>query len=335
MTTKSRKALAEQRLCAWLLAFACIATGVATQAVAQEAPYPRKPIRWIVPYFAGSPIDINIRKVADATSRKLNGTIIVENRTGASGVIGAAEVAKAAPDGYTFLGTIGDPLIASTALIKAMPYDSMRDFTYITKFTNGYTPLGIRAELKIETLAQLIAAAKTKPLTYASMGPGSFPQVVLEELNRVAGIKLTEIAYKSPPQASQALLSGEVDMYPVAPAQAREYVAQGKIHLLAAQSRSPMFPDVPTFADAGYNSTILSTPLWTGLLAPAKLPPDILEATLRALKAAVAEDDDLKNFYASTRTQVVFNTPAEFEREVRAEYQAVIPLIKTLGIEPQ
>src|SRR5205085_4383101 len=134
---------------------------------------------------------------------------------------------------------------------------------------------------------------------------------------------------KSPPQASQALLSGEVDMYPVAPAQAREYVAQGKINLLAAQSRSPMFPNVPTFADAGYNSTILSTPLWTGLLAPARLPPDILDSTLRALKAAVA-DDELKAFYASTRTQVVFNTPAEFEREVQAEYQAVIPLIQAV-----
>jgi tripartite-type tricarboxylate transporter receptor subunit TctC len=325
-----------KRLTLWFLAFASIVAFTAGESAAQEPGYPRKPIRWVVPYAAGSPLDINIRKFADVTQRKLNGTIVVDNKGGAGGVIGTTEVAKAAPDGYTFLATVGDPLIASTAVVKAVPYDPLRDFTFITKFSNGYTPLTIGAELKIETMAQLIEAAKKQPLTlkYASIGPGSFPQLIMEELNRMAGIKIQEIAYRSPPQAMQALLTSEVDIYFASPAQAQEYVAQGKGRLLAAQSKSALFPNVPTYAEAGYNSTILNTPLWVGLLGPARMPHDLVDLTLTALKNAYAEEE-VKAFFATTRTQIVLNTPEEFEREFRAENGAVIPLIKALGIEPQ
>jgi len=319
----------------WPLAIACIlgVSVAANEGAAQEPGYPRKPIHWIVPNAAGSPLDINIRKIASVVSRKMNATIVIENRVGASGVIGANEVARAAPDGYTFLATTADPLIASTAL-KAAPYDPNRDFSFITKIIAGNTPLAVRSDLKIKTLPELIAAAKTRPLTYASFGPGSFPQLTMEELNRVAGIKIGEVAYRSPPQAIQALLQGEVDISSLSPAQALEYTAQGKVFLLASPARSPLFPDMPSFADAGFNTTILNTRLWVGLLGPAGLPPRIADTMLAAIRSAF-EEEELKAFFRATGSGIVINTPTEFEREFRTEHDAVVPFIKGLGIAQQ
>jgi tripartite-type tricarboxylate transporter receptor subunit TctC len=218
--------------------------------------------------------------------------------------------------------------------VKSLPYDPARDFTFITKIINGRAPLAIRADLKIDTLKQLVEAAKTRRFTYASMDPGSFPQLMMEEVNRVGGVKIAEVPYRSPVQGFQAFLTGEVDITNVGPAQALDLTKQGKVKLIGVTGRSPLFPDLPSFAESGFDTTILRTPLWFGILGPARLPPKIVDTTLAALKSAF-EEEELKAFFRASGSEIVLNTPAEFEREYGVETAAVVPLIKALGITPQ
>ena len=178
-------------------------------AAAQSGSYPSKPIHWIVPYTAGSFVDVFARKLAPVVAREMNGVIVIENRPGASGVIGATEVAKAAPDGYTFLYAIADPLIAATVLVKDIPYDPFKNFTLITKVQSGPPMLIANPNNKANSLREFLELAKTERTTYGSFGPGSFPQLMMEQLALDAGVKLEEVAYRSPPQAIQEVTSNQ------------------------------------------------------------------------------------------------------------------------------
>lgn len=314
---------------------ACLLAAGATFSQAQEV-YPSKPIRWIIPYSPGAPIDVNARKLAEIVSRKLNQPILIENKAGASGVIGASAVSAAAPDGYTFLVTVADPLIASTALIASVTYDPMKNFTFITKITAGFPVLVVNPKLKSETLAQFIEAAKAKPLKYASFGPGSFPQIFMEDFNRAAGVKISEVAYRSPPETLQAVLQGEVDAAFIGANEAAQFGAQKAVHALAeiGPSGLALLPGVPSFVDAGYNTPILSTPVWVGVLGPADLPQHVVETMLKAIQTGLA-DDDLQAFFRTVRNKTIGNSPADFEKEFRQESAAVLPMIKALGLKAQ
>lgn len=316
-------------------ALACLLTTGASRSQTQEA-YPSKPIRWIIPYSAGSPIDVNARKLAEVVSRKLNQSIVIDNRAGASGVIGASAVARAAPDGYTFLVTVADPLIASTVLIKSLTYDPLKDFTFITKLTAGFPTLAVNPKLNVTTLAQLIAAAKVKPLTYSSFGPGSFPQIFMEELNRATGVKITEVPFRSPPESLQALLRGDVDAAFIGVIEAVQFGAEKEVIAVAGigPAGGSLLPGVPTFVDAGVNSQILSRPVWVGILGPANLPQEVIDTMLKAIQAGLAEED-VQAFFRVVRNKSIGNSPADFETEFRQEFAAVIPLIQSIGLTQQ
>jgi tripartite-type tricarboxylate transporter receptor subunit TctC len=317
-----------------LLALALVAAGPLT-ASAQTEKYPSRPIHWIVPYTPGSAVDVYARKFAVVIGRELGGTIVIENRPGASGLVGATEVAKSAPNGYTFLYAIADPLIAGAILVKDVQYDPFKDFTLITKVQVGSPVIILNPENKANSLKEFLDNAKSSQTTYASFGPGSFPQLVMEQLAIDSGAKLQEVAYRSPPQAIQETTTNQTSATLTSPPTARNFLNQGKAKVVATlgAKRLEAFPDVPTIQEAtGYNSLILRNPVWSGLFAPAGLPPQIRQMTVDAVHRAIA-DPELVAWGKSLSIDLLKMTSEEFAAEFRAEYDAVSALIQKAGIK--
>ncbi len=309
---------------------------LATTHAQAQAPYPNKPVHIIIPYSPGSPTDTYTRKIANVAQVKLGVPIVIENKAGASGVLGSTQVARSAPDGYTLLASPSEPFIASTAMIKSVPYDSMKDFRFITKMFISTPALVVHTKFNIRRLSELVEKAKTETVPYGSFGPGSFHQLSLEELSKQAGIRLQEVPYRAPVQAAQAVLAGEVALGYIPPTQAMEQMKLGKVNILAVigTRRHDLMPDVPSFAEAGFNAPILRTAFWTGLIGPAGIPDSVVAKIHDAFRDAL-QDPEIQSFFAQTGNGLVGNAPADFEKEIREEYEQVIPLIKAMNITPQ
>jgi tripartite-type tricarboxylate transporter receptor subunit TctC len=277
-----------------------------------------------------------VRKIAQATSGPLGATIIVENKPGASGSIGATEVAKSPADGCSVLATINDPVVANTVLIDAVGYDVERDFAFVTKLGYANTGIVVNPKVKANSLAELVREAKASsaPLKYGSYGAGSFPHLIFETFARKAGIALTHVPYRGPPQMIQELVGGEIDLG-TGGANATAFLNDGKLKPIAqVGTKRAWLRDVPTFAEVGYEDLILQTPIWIGLMVPAKTPKATIAALLSASQAAVA-NPELKAFFESNVLVPVGNSPEQFEAEWRAEYAAVTSAIRSLGIKAQ
>ncbi|MFZ5692207.1 MAG: Bug family tripartite tricarboxylate transporter substrate binding protein [Pseudomonadota bacterium] len=300
---------------------------------AQDAGYPSRPIHIIIPYAAGSPTDTYSRKISDVAQKHLGVPLVIENKPGATGVLGAAQIARSKPDGYSLLISSSEPFIASTITIKSVPYDSMKDFRFITKLFASTPVLVINASNNIKNLAELITQAKLKPITYGSFGPGSFHQLSIEEFAKQAGIKLQEIPYRSPVQVPLAVLSNEVALGYTAPAQAVDQIKEGRIRALAVigPRRVPLLPDVPTFEEDGFDAPVLRTPLWIGVIGPAKLPEAVVTRIYEAFHRAL-QDQEIQQFFGRLNNQLLGNEPHDFDREIREEYAQVIPLLKSRNI---
>lgn len=300
-------------------------------AMAQGVPanFPNKPIRLVVGYAPGSPVDNFARRLATVWAEKLNGVIVVENRPGAAGTLGAAEVARAAGDGYTLLMTVPDPMVGATALVKSLPYDPGKDFRFISKVTNSGSLLAINASYKINNLKELIVEAKARQgaMTYGSFGPGSSPNLNLETFAKETGVKFTEVRYRGSPQAVQDVVGGQVAMTMTGTMVFAPMIAAGKLVPLAitGQRRNPMLPHVPTFKELGFDHFILGMSTWTGIVAPASLPAPLAERLSETLRAAV-RSPEVEKFLTGAGAEVVASTPAEFERQYREEL-AVVPRV--------
>jgi tripartite-type tricarboxylate transporter receptor subunit TctC len=303
---------------------------------AQGISCPAKVVRYVVPYPPGSPIDIAVRKIVQATTGPLGTTIIVENKPGASGSIGAAEVAKSAPDGCTVLATINDPVVSNTVLIESPGYDVQKDFAFVTKLTFANAGVVANSKVKANTLAELVGEAKASPipLKYGSYGPGSFPQLIFESFARQAGIKLDHVPYRGPPQLVQAMVGGEVELG-TGGGNLITQLNDGSLKPLAqVGARRAWVRDVPTFTEAGFDDLILRTPIWVGLLVPAKTPKATIEKLVAANRIALANPETLE-FLKNIAFVPVGSSPEEFEAEWREEFAVVPPLIRALGIKAQ
>lgn len=270
-----------------VIASACLLFLYASTAFAQ--PYPSRIIKLVVPYPAGGAVDIIGRLLAEHLQRELNATIIVENKAGAGGTIGANAVAKAAPDGYTILLSGAATHAFAPSLFKALPYDPLADFTPITQVSEGYLALTVKADSGIKDLAGFIATMKDKGASsnYASNGFGTYPHLAMELLKQTAGIELTHVPFKGGNESVTALLGGQVQVtlnhLPVIQPQADA----GAFRVLATSGpvRARAFPDVPTLKESGYDVVASA---WFGLFAPAGTPREIVEristAAARAAK---------------------------------------------------
>jgi tripartite-type tricarboxylate transporter receptor subunit TctC len=295
---------------------------------------PARPIRLIVPYAAGGPIDATARILAERVKDTL-GTVVVENRPGGGGNIGADLVAKAVPDGFT----IGIAAVATHAinpwLFSKMPYDAVRDFAPITQMVRVPNVLVMNAStaarLKINTLADLIAYAKSHPgqLNYGSGGNGSGGHLAGELFKQGAGIFAVHIPYNGGSPAQLALLAGQVDFNFDNLATAAPNIRAGKLKALAVTTltRSPALPDVPPVADTIKGFAVDT---WWGLAAPAHTPKDVI-AKLNTAFVAALRSPEAKSRFAALLAEPVSSTPEEFGNFMKAELAKYEKVVKLSG----
>jgi len=251
-----------------------------------------KPIRIIVPFAPAGSSDVLARVLQGPLQQELKQNVIVENRAGAGTNIGTAEVARSDPDGYTLLLT-SSAFVVNPALYKTIPYDPAKDFAPIAILPIAPNIFAVKANNGINSLADIIARAKANPkqLNYASPGNGTTPQLTMELFKLKAGIEITNIAYNGGGPATQALLTGTVDVLSTALPGAQEQVRTGTMTgiALTTTQRWPTLPDVPTFSELSFPDITLTTEHF--LLAPAGTPPETIERLTKAVLAVLAQDD--------------------------------------------
>lgn len=295
-------------------AFVCCAS------VSSAQSYPSKPVRIVVPFPPGGGADIVARAVSPALMASLGQSVIVDNRPGADGQIGAAQVAKAPPDGYTLLvGTTG-PMVINPALEAKMAYDTLRDFAPVTQLITQPIALIVHPSLPASTVSQFVALAKARPgqLNYGSSGIGGGTHLAAEIFAWLTGIKMVHVPYKGTAQATTDLISGQVQVLFTSIAVVLPHIQAHRLKALAVGSerRMPMLPQVPTMTEGGVKGFDASS--WYGLFAPAGTPADIVKRlntdTVNALKSP-----EIDKLLSSQGALPVGSSSEQFQAHIRAE----------------
>ena len=318
-----------------LLIAAAAGLALASSAALAQAEYPNKPIKLIVGFAPGGSTDIVGRIVAQRLGERLGQNVIVDNRAGAGGTIGADITAKAPPDGYTLtLGTTSTHAIAAGAYSK-LPYDPVTDFTQISLVAITPYLLVVNPQVKANTLAEFVALAKSQPgkLNYASAGNGTATHLAMEMLKDAAGIDLVHIPYKGNAPADLAIISGEVQaVFGSMPALLQNTKA-GKVRPLAVgtAARSPALPEVPTVAEQGYAG--FEAALWLGIMGPANMPRPIVERLHREIAAIVATPEFKAAMDANGAEAQASRSPAEFRDMQRGQVTKFVKITKALNIK--
>jgi tripartite-type tricarboxylate transporter receptor subunit TctC len=303
-------------------------------AQAQTA-WPTKPIRIIVGFAAGGSTDVTARIIGQALSDRLGQPVLIENRPGAGGNIGADAAAKADPDGYTLLMATSSTFAANPALYKTLPFDVQADFAPIT--VTAFIPnlLVVNPTVPAKNLADLIAYAKANPgqLNYGSAGNGTSQHISGALFSSLAGVQMTHIAYRGGAPAVNDLLGGQIQVLFAPLVEVVQQVRAEKLRALAITTakRSPLLPDVPTVAETlpGYEVT-----LWNALLAPAKTPPEIIDRVNRAAIDAL-RSDEVKAKLAEQGSEPVGNSPTEFKAFIASELAKWKKLVEISGATVQ
>jgi tripartite-type tricarboxylate transporter receptor subunit TctC len=298
-------------------------------------PYPAKPVRLLVPYPPGGPVD-NVGRIAGQQLAALLGqNVVVENRSGAGGSIGADVVAKSAPDGYTLLLGNSGPMTVNPVLQKKLPYDPQKDFAPVTWMVSAQMVLVVHPSLPVKSLKELSALARAHPgdLNYGSAGVGNLTHLGMELLQSVAKIKLNHVPYKGAAPAFVDLISGEVGVIMGNIAGAMPHIQSGRVRVIAVSSttRSPALPQVPTVAET-YPGFDLVT--WMGIFVPAGTPGDI-RARLHGDIVKVLQRRDVRERLAALGTEVVAGTAEELGALVARELKLYAEIIQSAGILPQ
>lgn len=301
-------------------------------AVAAQA-YPNKPIKVIVPFAAGSTTDIIARAISDKMSQSLGQQLVVENKGGASGTIGQAQVATAAPDGYTIMIHSSSHTVSPHTFAK-LPFDTLADFVPITPISSTPNVLVISPSKNIKTLKDLLAAARAKPgsMNFASAGQGSATHLNAEKFKLAAKIDAQNIPFKGSAEAVTEVVAGRVDYYfsPIAPVIGQ--IRNGQLLALAVGSpkRAAALPDVPTTAEAGVPGSEFN--FWIGMFAPAKTPKEIVDR-LRAEVVKALNTTEVKERFTALGADAWTLKPAEFDAYIREETKANAALVKAAGLE--
>jgi tripartite-type tricarboxylate transporter receptor subunit TctC len=321
-------------IAALLIAGGAFSPAFAASGSAEE--YPARPIHIVVPTAPGGAGDLLARELAARLGSALGVSVVVENKPGASGVIGNDAVAHAAPDGYTLLlGTSATHMIAAQ-LIPKLPYDPLRDFTTVINAGYPTSVIVVSATLPVRTLGEFIAYARERPgkLNYASSGVGSANHLDTEVFAALAGIRLTHVPYRGTADGYRALLADEVQVMFGAVTSAQRYVRSGKLRALAVLTdrRSPLLPDVPTIAQAGLGSVDMRK--WFGVLAPAGTPPEIV-ARLNQTLDAILHQPSTRAWMDREGFEVAGGSPQDFERVLRADEVKWRDTVQKLGLRPE
>jgi tripartite-type tricarboxylate transporter receptor subunit TctC len=305
-------------------------------ALAQEA-YPSRPIRLIVSFTPGGGADLTARTVGQGMAEALRQPVVVENRPGANGLVGAAAVAKSAPDGYTLLLTDRGALGINPSLYKSLPYDPLQDFEYVGIVTSAPYVLVVDPKLAVKSLGELARLAKAKPraINYASFGIASMAQLNIEALKARLGIDLTHVPYKGAGPAVQAVVAGEAGVTIASPAAVLGFVRDGRLRALAigAQRRSALLPDVPTLGEAGADDDTL-VPTYFAFALPAGTPRPIAERLHEAMKHALAAPGVAERLGAAG-LEATGGTGEALRELVRRDIPRFRKIIQDVGIQPE
>jgi tripartite-type tricarboxylate transporter receptor subunit TctC len=284
------------------------------------ADYPNKTIKIVVPFTAGSATDIMARVVGERLSASLGQSVIVDNRPGAGGTLGSAQVAKSEPDGYTLL-VVSTGHVVNPTLYPGLTYDTVADFAGISPLASLPNVLVVGSGSPFKTVKDLIAAAKSKPdsLNYASAGVGSATHVNAEKFRSVAGIQITHIPFKGTPETIVETSSGRVDFMFTPVLASISTIRDGRMRALAVSTakRSGAMPDVPTVAEAGLPGFVFD--FWIGLLAPAKTPRAVVNK-LNAEIAKILEQPAVKERMAKLGAESMPMKPEQFDAYIKEEF---------------
>jgi len=312
-------------------AFSCVCLVAACAAHAQTA-YPVKPVRLVVPYTPGASNDTLSRASAESMSPLLGQPIVIDNRPGAGGMIGAEHAARSTPDGYTILNVQAS--FATNAAIRAkMPYDVYKDFAYIGMMAKSPMIVVVHPSMPIRSVKELVGLAKKRPgdLNYGSSGTGGSNHLATELFAKTAGIRITHVPYKSIGPALVDLVGGHVQMVITSLPSALVQVKAGRLKPLgvAGEKRSTFAPEIPTVKEGGVPYV---SELWWGLAAPGKTPPEIVDRLSETLRKAM-QTPQLKQRYATEGAEAVPMTPPEFTKYVHAEVARWRQVVKDAGLK--
>jgi tripartite-type tricarboxylate transporter receptor subunit TctC len=298
--------------------------------------YPSKPLTLVAVFGPGSASDTICRLLAQPLSIALKQNVIVDNRPGANGALAANYVAHSPPDGYTLLMGTNSPLSAVPFINESVPYDPIKDFTPISEIVNAPNVLFVRPDSGINSIADLVARAKAEPnkLNYASPGVGTKSHLTGELLKLRAGINIQHIPYRGGGPATQALVSGTVQLGSVALAPVEPLIKAGTVRALAVTGATRWYslPDVPTMIESGYPGFVSDT--FNALFAPAGTPPEVVALLVKQVREAMKRPDAIE---AARKFgyQIVAGTPDEMTKRLVAEIQGVKELVAKAGIKPE
>jgi len=308
--------------------------GILAASLAHAQAWPAKTVRFVVPFPPGGSTDVTARVVAEKLTRALGQQFVVDNRAGAVGAIGTAEVARAAPDGYTILFA-ADPVSTLHLVMKDVQFDVLRDFAPVTQVTTQPLALAVHPSLGVRTVREFIALAKANPgkLSFAHSGVGSGQHLTGELLKKVAGIDMQQVPYKGGGQAVQDLVAGQVPVGVLGSTPLIPHHKAGRITIIAftSKARFPTLPEVPTLNEAGY---AIDTSQWLGLLAPRGTSTEVVNA-LYAETRKVLQMQDVKARLLDAALVAVGSTPGEFAALIRSEVDNWTRLAADAGVKPQ
>jgi tripartite-type tricarboxylate transporter receptor subunit TctC len=312
---------------AFLFAVAGVILNLAASAAADEI-YPNRTIKLVVPFPPGGASEFAIRAIADRLSARFGQAVVIENRPGgAGGTVGAVAVAAAPPDGYTLLATPPGPLVTAAAMYKNLGYDPARSFAPVALLFNSPQLLIVHPQVPASSIAELVDHARRNPgrISFASPGHGTQPHLLGEMLKSTAKLDIVHVPYKGPAAAVTDALAGQVQMYFETAPMVLPHVEAGKLRLLAiaAETRMPQSPDVPTTVEGGYPTLIGG--YWAGIVAPAGTPATIVDQ----LNAAINETMKSQQVEAALTKlggQAKLGSPADFASFIAAERQRWWPV---------
>lgn len=315
---------------------ACAAVAALTPAFAANAAadYPNRPIRLVVPFGAGGSTDMVARLLAEKMSTVLGKSVVVDNRGGAGGSIGASEVAKAAPDGYTIGMATVSTHGSNPAIFRKLPYDAIKDFAPITNVMAVPSVFVVNASVPAKTMKEFIALAKANPgkYSFASPGTGSLGHANIENFMNLAGIDLLHIPYKGAGQAITDALGGQVNAMTDNLPSTLPHIKNGQLRPLAvlAFKRADVLPDVPTYTELGYPQ--MGDGGWFGLVAPAGTPKPIIDKLNAAAHKAMAMPDYLEK-QKSISGESMGNTPDQFAKQIKTAIDRYTAVAKRANIK--
>lgn len=309
-----------------------VAAGLPLGALAQT--FPSRTITIIVPYPPGGPIDSLARLIAQETAADLKQSVVVENRPGASGIVGTGAVARAEPDGYTLILGTNQTHATNQSLIKNWTFDAVKDFSPVAGVAAMPHVLVVRKDFSAASLRDVVAMAKAKPgvLTFGSMGNGSGAHLAGELFKTKAGIDMLHVPYKGLAPMTTELLAGRVDLsIAPLPGLIAQQIASGNIRALgiASAQRTPQLDTVPTFAEGGVAG--VEADAWSALFAPAKTPPAVIDQLYKAVAAAMAKDSVRANL-ARQGLPVALKTPAEMSAMLPGEVAKWAAVVKIANV---